>query len=238
MICTRDLCHLVIRQLRRVIRSSLTFLRRPSTGASLRVLVVVEGPNDIEFLRRISAVLCAADPAMPDLAGLEQRKELAFVPFGGGDPLAWSFRLAGLALPEFHVYDRDIGRETAKRRQAADIVNCRPNCRAVLARMRTLENYLHPDAIFECSGLRITFADDDAVADIAARAAFQQHDSLLTWESLSARARKKRRERAKQWLNIQAVDRMTAARLAERDPHGDIASWLQTIARLARDRRS
>jgi hypothetical protein len=104
--------------------------------------------------------------------------------------------------------------------------------------MRSLENYLHPDAIFEASGLRIAFAEDEAVADVAARAALEQHSSLLTWESLSARARKKRREKAKKWLNTEAVDRMTAARLAESDPDGDIRGWLQTIASLAREGRA
>jgi hypothetical protein len=234
MICHRGPCHRVAVLLRSLFRIPLTGLRRRATRGSLRLLVVVEGPNDIEFLRRISAMLHAADASVPDLASMEQRNELAFVPFGGGDPLTWSFRLAGLALPEFHIYDRDIGSETVKRRQAAEIVNCRSNCRAVVTRMRTLENYLHSDAVFECSGLRIEFGDDDAVADMVARAAVRQHDTEVTWESLSARSRKKRREKAKSWLNTHAVNRMTAARLAERDPNGDIRAWLQIIANLAR----
>lgn len=49
------------------------------------MLVVVEGPNDIEFLRRISAILHRDDPRMPDLADMERQFALVFAPTGGVD---------------------------------------------------------------------------------------------------------------------------------------------------------
>ena len=57
---------------------------------TVRLLFVVEGLNDIEFLRRISLILHGADDRLPNIAEMQQRGELIFVPFGGGHVRAWS----------------------------------------------------------------------------------------------------------------------------------------------------
>jgi hypothetical protein len=198
------------------------------------IFIVVEGRNDIEFLRRMATMLHAVDPCLPDLAAMEQRRELVFMPCGGGDSRSWACRLAGLNTAEFHLLDRDISPATEARRQTAEIVNARPRCRAVLTRLRALENYLHPEAVFEVSGLRVEFSGDDDVADLVARKAHERNDGHLPWEAIPARARKRRRDKTKAaWLNTRAVERMTPGRLAERDPVGEVRGWLETIARLA-----
>jgi hypothetical protein len=111
----------------------------------VRILLVVEGMNDIAFLRRISLVLHDADGSLPNLAEMEQRGELIFVPFGGGHVRAWSDRLAPLARPEFHLYDHELPPETDLRREAAATVNRRSRCKAVVTNKRCLENFLHPE---------------------------------------------------------------------------------------------
>jgi hypothetical protein len=198
-----------------------------------RVFIVVEGQNDIEFLRRISAILHAADPRVPDLGAMERRREILFVPAGGGDARSWAWRLARLGPAEFHLFDRDVPPATEARREAAEIVNRRPRCRAELTGHRSLENYLHATAIFEASGLSVEFSGDDHVAELVARQAYERQERTVPWESLPARTRKRRRDHCKAWLNTRAVDRMTPERLAERDPAGEVRSWLETIARLA-----
>ncbi len=197
------------------------------------IFVVAEGKNDIEFLRHMSTMFHAVDHRLPDLAAMEQRRELIFVPCGGGDSRSWACRLAGLGAAEFHLLDRDVSPATEARRQTAEIVNARPRCRAVLTGLRALENYLHPEAVFEVSGLRVEFSGDDDVAELVVRKAYEQHPEHLLWEAIPARARKRRRDKAKAWLNSQVAERMTPQRLAERDPEGEVRSWLETIARLA-----
>jgi hypothetical protein len=208
------------------------FLSQRSPGLP-RIFVVAEGKNDIEFLRHMSIMLHAADPRLPDLAAMEQRRELVFVPCGGGDSRSWAYRLAGLGAAEFHLLDHDISPATEARRRTAAIVNARPRCRAVITRLRALENYLHPEAVFEVSGIRVEFSGDDDVAELVVRKAYEQHPEHLLWEAIPARARKRRRDKAKTWLNGRAVERMTPQRLAERDPKGEVRSWLETIADLA-----
>ena len=197
-----------------------------------RILVVVEGPHDIEFLCRISTILSLQASAVPNLAQMERRQQLVFIPFGGGDLSLWTIRLEALRLPEFHLYDRESGPETEVRQQLARTVNLRPGCQAVVTSKRSLENYLHPEAIREACGVELSFGDDDHVADlIAARLVERQGGPPLA--DSSRRAQVRRRNRVKKWLHTKAMDRMTPQRLAERDPQGEVASWLAMIGAMA-----
>ena len=98
--------------------------------------------------------------------------------------------------------------------------------------MRSLENYLHPHAIREARPVRVSIGDSDCVATLVACAQLEEK-AEGAWEQLSARGRKRLRSAAKRWLNTDAVDRMTVDRLAERDPGGEIQSWLNAIVELA-----
>jgi hypothetical protein len=51
---------------------SLTAFLRPALPRPAQVLLVVEGPNDIEFLRRISAIQHRDDRRLPDLTDMER----------------------------------------------------------------------------------------------------------------------------------------------------------------------
>lgn len=197
-----------------------------------KVLVVVEGTNDIEFLRRISRILHRADSAVPDLAELEQQRQLVFMPMGGGDS-ASAFRFAGLGLPEVHLLDRDVPPVTADRHRVAAMVNCRPRCHAAVLSKRSLENYLHSAAIFEASGIRVVITDDENVPEVVARHAHEHREGSHPWDQLPPRSRKRLRDKAKKWLNAGAVEHMTPERVADRDSQGEIRSWLSTIAALA-----
>jgi len=196
-------------------------------------VVVVEGPNDVEFLRRISLLLHASDESTPNLAAMEQSGELIFVPFGGGKVCDWAFRLAPLRKPEFHIYDHEVPPETEYRLQAAEAVNSRARCKAVVTHKRSLENYLHPRAVRDAGEIEIEFDDFDCVADLTAKRLYQIGINETPWELLSKRARSRLAYRAKRWLNTTVAGLMTAKLLRERDPRGEITSWLNAISQLA-----
>lgn len=168
------------------------------SGRSLAVaklIVVVEGRHDIEFLRRISRMLHVADRTLPDLGERERAGVLMFLPIGGGDIATWGTALAGLRLAELHIYDREVPPESALRQRTAELVNNRPGCRAFVTSMPSLENYLHPHCIYEVGGVKLTFNGHDDVASLVARAC-HEHDGMQTpWELLPGRARKKGKER-------------------------------------------
>lgn len=180
--------------------------RSRRSPALARLIVVVEGRHDVEFLRRISKMLHAADRTLPDLGERERAGELIFLPIGGGDIATWGTALAALGLAELHIYDREAPPETELRQRAAELVNKRAGCSAFVTTMRSLENYLHPNCIQEISGLNLTYDGDDDVADLVARACHKRAGTEPIWDLLPGRARKRCRERAKRWINRAAVD--------------------------------
>ena len=91
----------------------------------------------------------------------------------------------------------------------------------------------HPDAIREVCGIDLDFSDDDPGADLLAQRLYQRDEPLVPWAELPRRVKTRRRNRVKKWLHTEALDRMTPERLAERDPEGEVRSWLEHIARLA-----
>lgn len=196
------------------------------------VFVVVEGTNDIKFLKRISAVLHTADSTLPHLAHWEQRGKLIFVPTGG-DLLTWWVRLAPLETPEFHLHDRELSPETKLRRKVVNRINRRPGCRAVLTKKRSVENYLHPQALLAAGGPAIDISDFNSVPERVARQRFVASEPDTTWECLSRRAHKRCCYHVKRWLNTHVVERMTPELLAARDPNGEVVSWLESIRELA-----
>ena len=114
-------------------------------------------------------MLHAVEPTLPDLADVERRRELMFVL--GTDTPPWGFRVTGLGRPEFHLYDHDLPPVTESRQRVANVVNWRPGYCAVLTPKRSLENYLHSDAVFKASGVRVAVSDDN-VADVVACALY------------------------------------------------------------------
>ncbi|MBI3860966.1 MAG: ATP-dependent endonuclease [Planctomycetia bacterium] len=195
---------------------------------TVRLIVVVEGGNDIRFLKRISLILNAADPELPDLKALEHAGQLLFLPMGGSNVRYWTERLAGLGVPELHLYDHESVPEYYERQALAALVNLRPACRAFVSSKRSLENYLDRQAIREARGIDVEFGDHDDVAQIVA-ARFLESRGGPELPRLPSRARRRLIGSVKGWLNTEAVDRMTAQRLASRDPTGEVRMWMKAI---------
>ena len=87
----------------------------------------------------------------------------------------------------------------------------------------------------QAGGVTIEFSDDDPVPQLVAQAMCRTSGADIPWADLSHRARKRRCERAKVWLNTRAVECMTPELLEQRDPEGEIAGWLAMIASLLAD---
>lgn len=195
------------------------------------LLVVVEGLNDAKFLRRISRILHRGDASLPDLESLEREGRIVFLPFGGGNVAAWATRLEPLGCPELHLYDRESGTESRHRIAAAERVNARANCQAFVMAKRSVENYIHPRAIELAGGIELQFGDHDPVAELVAKER-SGDQPLVAWSRLTPRARKHLRCHVKHWLNTEVVETMTPELLSERDPDGEVVTWLQTVAAL------
>lgn len=199
------------------------------------VIVVVEGQFDIEFLRRISRTLSATDSNVPNLATAEAEGNVILVPFGGGGHADWVSRFQSLRLPEFHLFDRETSPETESRLITAAAINARPGCRAVVMQRRSLENYLHPDAVAEAFGVSIDITPQCPVVQRLATELHRSGSFAVPWQELSRKGRHRLFNRLKRRLNTAAADHMTVGRIQQADPAGEIHSWLVAISRLAND---
>jgi hypothetical protein len=77
------------------------------------LFVVLEGVNDVVFLKQIAAVLRHRDPTIPDLDRMDCDGTVVFVPIGGGDVRLWAYRqrnmverLIGLLKESRRIFSR------------------------------------------------------------------------------------------------------------------------------------
>ena len=109
-----------------------------------------------------------------------------------------------------------------------EFINTRPGCFATLTSKRTVENYLHPQAIKEACGIDLAFGDDDDVSGQLALKLMERAGES-SWRQLHYKRQRRLHERAKKILNVNAVKRMTPALLAEQDRDGEVIGWLRAI---------
>lgn len=187
-----------------------------------KVLVCVEGPHDLKFLRNINRLLRDEDDSVIDMFG---DPRVALVVLGGSTLKEWvnQHYLKNLGLPEVHIYDRDeLKNGKYKYQDEKDAVNARGDGSiGFLTAKREMENYLHIDAIKDAlpsdSG-PITFAlSDDCDVET----------EIKTWQNGKGKIQGRS---IKHWLNEKAASRMNIDRLKERNGYDEIKGWFTEIA--------
>lgn len=107
-----------------------------------RLVICVEGENDIKFLKNINENI----PELKHEFDLVEN-EISIIPLNGGNLKHWVDRnyLKGSNVIEFHIYDSDSnsGKNTEQYKEQCDEINNRSNhsC-AVLTQKKELENYV------------------------------------------------------------------------------------------------
>ena len=188
----------------------------------VKLLLCVEGPNDVQALKCLSRALHEEDQTLPCL-GDDDR--IAFVALGGGTLKQWvnEHYLRALNKPEFHIYDADVPDYA----EAVETVNARGDGSwAALTQKHEMESYLHSDAIQDAFGIYVEVTDQP-VDGKATPARFSEAYFAAGHVAAPMKDRK-----AKQKLSEHAFPRMTAARIHERDPDGEIVGWMRRIAAM------
>lgn len=189
----------------------------------VKVLLCVEGPNDISALKALSKALHSQDPTLPNLE-IDQR--FAFVSLGGGTLGHWvnTNYLKGLGRKEAHIYDGDV----ADYANAVTAINAREDGSwGVQTRKHEMECYLHSDAIEAAFGVRVE-VNDHPVDGKTTPVMFAE--AYTAYRGLGAPMGEKK---AKQHLARSAFPKMTAAMLDNRDPAGEVRGWLQKLSEMA-----
>jgi predicted ATP-dependent endonuclease of OLD family len=178
----------------------------------IRVLICVEGANDVRFLQHISHTLHKADPQIPDLS---EDPNFAIIPMHGGNlrDIVNLHLFKNFQKPEFHIYDHD-GKGTYEE-EAEKIKERNDGSKAVQTMKRTMENYIHPGAIYRITKVQVEVQDDnDYVNDLS-------------------NALRKKKNVVKAILSDEVVPAMTVTEIDERDPDSEVRGWLKDMAKLA-----
>lgn len=202
----------------------------------VRVVVVVEGRNDVSFLTNVSATLCTVEPSKYVALG---SIETVLILTGGGSNLKdWVERnaLSRIGVPCVYIFDRDMAHGPNYVQQAAIINSRNGRSQAFVTSRREIENYIHPDVIrdflirehgFDPGPLAFSH-DDDVPLEIAKR--IHEHaNPSRPWDALPPRDQKDKQSRVKLRLNTDCTSRMTFEQIDD-----EIKEWIATISELAR----
>lgn len=190
----------------------------------------VEGRHDINFMKRISNILAAVEPDIPDLGLMEQTGRLVFVPLGGSSLDLWITTLSGLQRPEFYLTDRDLPPPAQPRYHQQIAAWLARGCTAWASSKKELENYLHPNVILpEAPGYVGTGSDFEDVPLLFAQAVHAASPGTSAWVTISDEKRSNKISAAKKRLNTVCAGRMTPELLTQSDPNDDIRTWLRAI---------
>ena len=212
----------------------------PDPKNKVKVLVFVEGENDINGLIGYSKILNAQDNS---IISLENNEQIAFIPTGGSQLKFYIEKkyLDGLLQAQVHIYDSDIQSYV----DAVASLNAEGNASKIgyNTSKLELENFLHHEAINECYhelNIEITLPEIEDSEDIPEKVAKAVHSatSETEWDSINpnltktAEKQKKKISKAKKILNTKAIEKMTIERLQERNGYEEIKRWLDKINEL------
>ncbi len=189
----------------------------------VKVLICVEGPTDIDALKCLSRALHIADPNLPDLT---RDRRFAFVPSGGSTLQHWVAEryLTDLGRKEAHIYDGDV----PDYGNAVAAVNARQDGSwATQTLKHEIESYLHPDAIKDALGVIVEVADHLNANGHAVPKAV-----ALGIHATNPVGAPMKDSTVKKLLASKAFPCMTADRLSERDPNGEVRGWMARLSTM------
>jgi len=197
------------------IADSLGILPDP-ISERVKLIICVEGKNDVNFFKNISNIYHQNDP---QYINLQNDTCVVIIPMGGSSLKDWINKnyLERFNLPEYHIYDRDD--PTNPPYQAAiNEVNARGNdSKGVLTNKRESENYIHPDAINAHFGIHIAnIANFDDVPNIIRNAVIANGGNISE-------------NKVKAILNDQVATSLTFDQLNQMDTDNEIQTWLTEI---------
>ena len=186
----------------------------------IKLVVCVEGPNNVEFLYGISRT---AHKVYPDILDLRQAPNVAVIPLRGGTLQNWvnHYYLQKLEIPEYHIYDSD--NSTIHDKQCIKVNSRGDGSSARTTKKREMENYIHSDVVYALFGIEVEIDDTMDVSTVISKKIRE-----INPEGFGA-------DKVKKKLNKSGAEKMTLDMLQERDPDGEVLGWLKEISLKSRE---
>ena len=181
----------------------------------IKLIVCVEGPNDVEFLYAISRT---AHKVYPDILDLRQAPSVAVIPLGGGTLQNWVNHnyLQKLKIPEYHIYDSD--NSTAHDKQCDKVNKRGDGSSARTTKKREMENYIHSDVVYALFRVNVEIDDTMDVSTVISKKIWETNPEGFGADTVEKK------------LNKSGAEKMTLDMLRERDPDDEVLGWLKEIS--------
>lgn len=203
----------------------------PSPTDKVKVLLYVEGNNDVSALKGYSKLLYDGEVIEEDIMSSEK----VGIVISGGSSMRYYIDnryLDGLGKPAVYIYDND---KPEYRTHVADInAEGNPTKKAFNTSMLEMENFLCKEAIEEAyrdNGLTVSIPDFDGQADVPTLVCKANNSN---WDTLDESVKKKKESKVKRFLNTQAVAKMTIGRLEAKGVKQELKTWFDTMIELAK----
>lgn len=198
-----------------------------------RAIVGMESQEEFRLLFRFAKILHRTDRSVPDLQKHAKAGEVLCVPFDLSAPNGFVELFLNFDMPQLYLFSRGTGPMPEERRNLMRRIRKDPDCSAVVMRKRAMTNYLHPDAIYEEFHTSVAVNDDTDVPVVVLQP-FLKRLKFPAWDQLDPQLRTDLAAAMAMELSGKASRRMTAERLAQRDPNGEVAGWLKEIGKSLR----
>lgn len=186
---------------------------------NVKLVVCVEGPNDVAFLTTMSRI---AHQTYLDIIDLNSSPSVVVIPLGCGALKEWVNHnyLQKLGTPEYHIYDGD---NTHPHAATCTRVNNRGDgSTARETSKREMENYIHSDIVRELFHVDIEITDMmDVPTEISRLLRAEDREGL-------------RPDKVKKKLNHAGAAKMTMELLHSRDLDDELLGWLRETSAFVR----
>lgn len=203
----------------------------PSPTDKVKVLLYVEGNNDVTALQRYSKLLFGNGLIEEDIMFSNK----VGIVISGGSSLRFYIDnkyLDGLGKPAVHIYDND-------KQEYIDLVakinaEGNPAKKAFNTSMFEMENFLCKEAIEEAyadNGNTVSIPEFDGQADVPTLVCRANNPD---WDTFDDKKKKSKESKVKHLLNTQAVAKMTIERLEAKGVKDELKTWFDTLIEFAK----
>lgn len=205
-------------------------------GSSVKVVVCVEGKNDVIFLNNINKGV----QELKEIVDLNSEK-IIIIPMGGSTLKDWinNRYLEKLNLNQVHIYDSDIGsKRQHKYKESIEKINLLENCKAYETKFREMENYIHYN-ILEEQGIIFTdeikqsWATSDIPEYCTKYLYNNNNDSDRIWEELDEEKKGKKISKLKNRFNTEYSRNIKKEHLENLGVYEEVESWFKSIKELS-----
>lgn len=209
------------------------------SDARVKVMVYVEGPTDVRFLKQACELIAQNNPA---IININEDPRVVILPTGGSNLGEWVNEnyLEKAKCVQVHIYDKGSN-NPPKYQTLHDEINKRGDDVCFLTSKMEIENYIPCDLIRGVFKIESeNFNDDDDVPFLIAKLLHENDTSpgKRPWEELMADENGQKRindkmKHVKKRLHCEVVPLITYEGLIKIDTQGDVTTWLTEITARA-----